>query len=95
MKKNSCYKIDHCWEHAVQHRELYLMHCGDLNGEGSRGREGIYVYIWKEMALLQYSAWRIQGQGNRLATAVHRRFAKESNTTEQLSTQTPKYMCMC
>ena len=29
---DSMYKIDNWWEHSVQHRELYLMHCGDLNG---------------------------------------------------------------
>ena len=32
------------WEHAGQHRELYLVLCGDLNGKEIQ-KKGIYVYI--------------------------------------------------
>ena len=30
---DTIYKIDKSWEHTVQHRELYLKHCGDFIGK--------------------------------------------------------------
>ena len=29
---DTTYKIDNRWEHTVEHRELYLIRCGNLNG---------------------------------------------------------------
>ena len=34
------YRIDNQWEQTVQPRELYLMHCGDLNGKQVQKRKG-------------------------------------------------------
>jgi len=33
------YKRENCWEPSVQHKELYFMHCGDLNGKKVQNRE--------------------------------------------------------
>ena len=30
---DSLYKVDNEWDYTVYHRELYLMHRGDLNGK--------------------------------------------------------------
>ena len=39
-KIGTMYKRGNYQEHTVQHRELYLMHCGDLNGkEIQKGRD--------------------------------------------------------
>ena len=36
------YKIDNYCKSTVEHREIYLMLCGDLNGKESK-KEGTYV----------------------------------------------------
>ena len=39
------YKIDNLWEPTLQHRELYSMLYGDLNGKKIQKRGDIYIYI--------------------------------------------------
>ena len=40
---DTMYKIGNYWEHTVQYRELYLMHCGDLNGREVQKEGAIWV----------------------------------------------------
>ena len=44
-KIGTMYKRGNYQEHTVQHRELYLMHCGDLNGKEIQKRWNICIPI--------------------------------------------------
>ena len=39
------YKIGNKQEQIVQHRELYSMLCGDLNGKEIQKRRDMYAYV--------------------------------------------------
>ena len=44
-KIGTMYKRGNYQEHTVQHRELYLMHCGDLNGKEIQKGGDICIHI--------------------------------------------------
>ena len=39
------HKTDNSWEPTVEHRELYSVLCGDLNGKVIRKRQEVYIGV--------------------------------------------------
>ena len=44
-KIGTMYKTGNYQEHTVQHRELYLMHCGDLNRKEIQKKEDLHIHV--------------------------------------------------